>query len=278
MLKGNGHKWPQGEGRKNVRKRTPRVRKIQPDGLVHMQHDNGTAHRTSPRAARAHDGAGLHAYNTKSSDRNHMRGWPVARHASIQREQRCEILNPTYLSSRPSVAPTCPTPVSSWYWRNESEPVSQGIRSARSARCKARDQILIVMIGRLDPRDDSRVGASPCLTVADGSDDRIEGLADVDDRAGRDVAAYSPSVMKRIAINAKYPYCRIRQKMFDIHNGITELWAAFSASDSSFVDSSPSFSNRLRVSFTISSPVIFGASRVLTVSAVFVIPSQMNQP
>jgi len=112
----------------------------------------------------------------------------------------------TYLSRRPSVAPTRPMLVRRWYWRSESEPVSQGIRSARSTTCEARDQILIVTIGRFDRCADVILSGSAALAIGEEMLGWLDVLADDDDRDGSDDAVYSPRITKRIAINARYPY------------------------------------------------------------------------
>ncbi len=181
-----------------------------------------------------------------------------------QRQRRTD-LDFTYWSRMPSVAASPKGPWISWCWSNASDPDSQGIRERRSSRIEMTERILELSIGR---------GASIFSSIGQDSFE-LDNLDVHVERIGREDAVMRPSITKRIVMNVKKPYCKIRQ---NADENVDRLSLSLGASLWLFSDRRPNFSRRLLVSTSISSPVAFGSILALITSTSLVMPPHMNQP
>ena len=171
----------------------------------------------------------------------------------------------TYWSNMPSVAASPKGPWISWSWSNARNPFNHGIRERRSSKIGMIERILKLSIGR---------GGSLLWSIGPASLDPI--VFDVQvERFGREDAVTKPSTTKRIVMNVRKPYCKIRQNMDET---VDRLSSFLTSLVSPFSERRPNFSSRLRVSTSISCPVVFGSILALTASTSLVMPPHMNQP
>ena len=191
-------------------------------------------------------------------------GSAICRGPRNQRQRRRD-LHLTYWSSMPSVAASPSGPWISWCWTNAKDPDSHGIRKRRSSKIGMTERILKLNIGR---------GGSVPSSIGHGS--LKPDIFDVHvERIGLEDAVMKPSMTKRIVMNVKKLYCKIRQNADENLDGLSSLLASLL---SLFSERRPNFSRRLLVSTSSSSPVAFGSTFVLIASTNFVTPLHMNQP
>ena len=181
-----------------------------------------------------------------------------------QRQRRRDLYC-TYWSRMPLVAASPRGPWISWCWSNARDPDSQGIRVRRSSTTEMTERIFSVSIGRAI--------SFPSSFGLDSLEPDVFGVHG--ERIGREDAVMTPRITKRIVMNVKKPYCKIRQ---NADENVDRLFSLLASLLWRFSERRPNFSRRLLVSTSISSPVAFGSILALTTSTSLVMPPHMNQP
>ena len=104
----------------------------------------------------------------------------------------------TYLSSMPSVAPILNDLLTSWYWRRDNDPDSQGARNGRSRSLDVAEKILYVKMGRF-----GNVTWSCALFAVGGLWLMAVKIGDFGDRWPLEEAAKRPKTVKRMKMNTR---------------------------------------------------------------------------